>query len=418
MNLPRAWSLLFLAAVCGLFVPTMYAQGGAYPVVPADSVEPGTARPHIWAMAADPATTAVHGPGHTDCGPVAAVDCYYFPSDLRTAYATGFVQNSNGGMGMVIGIVDAFHYAGADSDLQTFSTQFGLPQCTIASGCLTQVSQTGGAPTAGFNQGWALETNLDLQWAHAIAPNAKILLVEGTTNSFVNLGTAVLYARAHADVVSNSYGGNEFAGEAGFDGNYSGSPVPLLFSSGDTGAVAEYPCTSPFTVCVGGTSLFETTTTYRSVEKAWSGSGGGCSLYEAAPVFETGFSTCGATRGVPDVAGIADPYTGAIVYLGAGIGAPYSAGYYIFGGTSLACPVTAGLVANIDAARVFAGKSKLSGNLGQLVYQGAANPYYHYRYYDVTLGSSGFPATPGWDKATGLGVPLGPALANYLVNLP
>jgi subtilase family serine protease len=225
----------------------MYAQGDAYPVVPAVSVAPGTARPHIWAMFADPALTVVHGPGHTDCGPGAAVDCYYFPTDLRTAYATSFVQNSNGGAGMVIGIVDAFHYAGADRDLQTFSTQYGLPQCTIASGCLTQANQTGGPPTAAFNQGLALETNLDLQWAHAIAPNAKILLVEGTTNSFTNLGAAVQYAQIHADVVSNSYGSTEFSTETGFDGIYSGSPMPILFSSGDTGAVAEYPCTSPYT---------------------------------------------------------------------------------------------------------------------------------------------------------------------------
>src|SRR6202035_5587134 len=159
MNLSRVWNLLFVPAACGLFLQGINAQN-AFPVVPADSVEPGKARPHIWAISADPATTVVHGPGHTDCGPVADVVCFYYPGNIRIAYATSFVQNSKGGAGMVIGIVDAFHYAGADNDLQTFSSEFGLPQCTIASGCLMQVSQTGGAPTAGFNQVWALETNL------------------------------------------------------------------------------------------------------------------------------------------------------------------------------------------------------------------------------------------------------------------
>jgi subtilase family serine protease len=120
---------------------------------------------------------------------------------------------------------------------------------------------------------------------------------------------------------------------------------------------------------------------------------------------------------VPDVAAFADPYTGAAVYLGTNAGSS-GAGFYVIGGTSLACPATAAIVALIDTARVRASKAKLGSNLTQLLYQGAAAPYYHYRFFDVTSGNTGYSAVAGWDQATGLGVALGPALANYLVGLP
>jgi subtilase family serine protease len=117
---------------------------------------------------------------------------------------------------------------------------------------------------------------------------------------------------------------------------------------------------------------------------------------------------------VPDIAALADPYTGFLVYLGTNAGG--GPGYYEFGGTSLASPLTAAVIANIDADRVFNGKSILGANLNALIYQAAAS--YHYRFYDVTMGSSGFSATTGWDTATGLGVVLGPALATYLLTTP
>jgi subtilase family serine protease len=430
MNSLKAMKLLFLPLAMGLFTQAVYGQ--SYPLVP--STPPGTFRPPVWLIggAASPSTTFVHGPGVPNCGPGAAVVCYYLPFDLQTAYATNFIPNANGGAGLTIGIVDAYYYAGAENDLNHFASSFGLPPCTVASGCLTQINQTGTVlphPPVDPDpqQGWAVETMLDLEWAHVMAPNAHLLLVEGNSNSFADLGTAVLTAQVRADVVSNSYGANEGGGESTLDFYYTGSTVPILFSSGDTGAVSEYPCASPFVVCVGGTSLFETATSYRSVEKGWSGSGGGCSGFEPVQPWEAPYSSpkCGATsRGVPDTAALADPYTGVVLYISpplAGVGSP---GLYIsFGGTSLACPMTAGLVADMDASRIAAGKSRLGGFasanfLSQLLYNAAANPFYHYRYYDVTLGSSGFPATPGWDLVTGLGVPLGPALANYFDTLP
>lgn len=428
MNSLKAMKLLFLALAMGLFTQVMYGQ--AYPIVP--TTPPGTFRPPIWVIGSTDSPSPfsfVHGPGQPCGNPVI---CYYFPSDLQKAYATNFIPNANGGAGITIGIVDAYYYAGAESDLNNFATAFGLPPCTIASGCLTQINQTGTVlphppVDPDPNQGWAVETMLDLEWAHAIAPNAHLLLVEGNSNSFADLGTAVLTAQVRADVVSNSYGANEGSGENTLDFYYTGSTVPILFSSGDTGAVSEYPCASPFVVCVGGTSLLETATSYRSVEKGWSGSGGGCSAFEPAQPWEVPYSSpkCGATsRGVPDVAALADPYTGVLLYISPPLAGVTSPGLYgSFGGTSLACPMTAALVADMDASRIAAGKSRLGGFaspnfLSQLLYNAAANPFYHYRYYDVTQGSSGFPATPGWDLVTGLGVPLGPALATYFDTLP
>src|SRR5262249_4582267 len=143
--------------------------------------------------------------------------------------------------------------------------------------------------------------------------------------------------------------------------------------------------------------------------------------YELAPSFQATYAAvCSGARGVPDVSAIADPYTGVIVYLGSfAAGGAANVGYYVFGGTSLAAPVTAAVIANIDTARAAASKAPISrANLTMDLYNGAAGALYRYRYYDVSTGSSGFSAGPGWDKATGLGVALGPSLAAYLVSLP
>jgi kumamolisin len=175
---------------------------------------------------------------------------------------------------------------------------------------------------------------------------------------------------------------------------------------------------------VGGTRLLETATSFRNVESAWGGAttsgggGGGCSIYVTSLAFQAGFSTCGGYRGVPDVAALADEYTGFLVYLGSNAG-PYGAGGYVFGGTSLASPLTAAVIAVIDTARAAASKPPLGANLNALIYQAAANPYYRYRLYDVTTGTTGsFAAGTGWDKADGLGVILGPSMSSYLVSLP
>jgi hypothetical protein len=206
-----------------------------------------------------------------------------------------------------------------------------------------------------------------------------------------------------------------------FDGIYAASTVPVLFSSGDIGGVTQYPCTSPNVVCVGGTSLVETSTSHRNIERGWSFSGGGCSPFEVAPGWQFPYSSsfCGGSRGAPDIAGPADPNTGALVYYSPVL----TAGLYLVGGTSWACPVNAAIVLLEDAARAAAGMGRLGGPatgnfLAPDIYLGAANPFYRYRYYDVTTGSNGFPTVPGWDRVTELGVEMGPALSFFFYSLP
>jgi hypothetical protein len=432
--------LLFVLAAIALLSQPVHAQNrnAAYPVIPRESLQPGHSRIYLWTVSIEDPSAVLHAPGQTNCGAVAGQNvCYYYPTDINTAYTTSFISNGNGGAGMTVAIVDAYFNSQTASDLLNFTTDFGLPACTIANGCLTIVGQTCGTPPAQpspitpFIAGWYVEEDLDVQWVHSIAPNAKILLVIANSNSDADLYTAVQCAKANADVVSDSWGAPEFSGEDASDPDFS-SAIPVLFSAGDAYAVTEYPCTSPNVTCVGGTHLLETATSYRNVESVWdepattppSGTGGGCSRYESEPLYQDGFSTCGSQRGVPDIAAIADPYTGVLIYVGSnGVIAfrPGSVpGLYVEGGTSLACPVTAAIVANIDASRVAAGKAIIGGsatsfNLTSLIYEAAGNPLYHYRFYDVTTGIG---AAAGWDPLTGLGVTLNPALTAYLDSLP
>ncbi|TMD30044.1 MAG: peptidase S8/S53 subtilisin kexin sedolisin, partial [Chloroflexi bacterium] len=153
------------------------------------------------------------------------------PATVKSAY--GFPTSSTAGAGTTIAIVDAYDHPKIESDLAVFSTQFGLPACTTANGCFTKVDQNGGTSYPKRNAGWALEIALDVEWAHAIAPGARILLVEATSNSFTNLLAAEDYARTHAQYVSNSWGAAEFSGESSYDSHFSGSGVSFFVSSGD-----------------------------------------------------------------------------------------------------------------------------------------------------------------------------------------
>jgi subtilase family serine protease len=320
------------------------------------------------------------------------------------------IVGANGGEGMTIAVVDAYHYANAEADLTAFSAAMGLPSCTSASGCFTQV-WTPGTPS---NSGWELEEMLDLEYAHAMAPKAKILMVETYDNYFDTMAAGVQYAYANADIVTNSYGAPEVyldaPTEAYFDAIYVQSPVPLFFSSGDDGAYyTGYPCTSPYVTCIGGTSLYVNASLQRTSESAWSAGGGACSLFEAAPGWQSGYGSCAGMRATPDISAVADPNTGVAV-LDTGNG-----GWYQVGGTSLSSPLLAGIFADIMAARASFGKPAF-GFLNPVIYAGATRNF-PYFYFDVTTGNNGNPATVGYDLATGLGVPKGPAMGNRFFGL-
>ncbi|MHB8629342.1 MAG: S8 family serine peptidase [Aggregatilineales bacterium] len=198
---------------------------------------------------------------------------------IKSVY--GFTTSLTAGGGKTIGIVDAYDDPTAESDLGVFSSQYGLPTCTTANGCFQKVNQTGGTKYPRANSGWALEISLDVQWAHAIAPGAKILLVEASSNSFTNLLAAEDYAKTHAKYVSNSWGGSESSGETAYDSHFVESGVSFFVSAGDSGLPAQYPSSSPNVISVGGTTLNFSGGNFVS-ETGWSSGGGGCSADETA----------------------------------------------------------------------------------------------------------------------------------------
>jgi subtilase family serine protease len=298
-----------------------------------------------------------------------------------------------------IAIVDAFDDPKAESDLGTYDAAFGLPACTTANGCFRKVSQTGSRFLPRSDSGWALEISLDVQIAHAICQNCKILLVEASSPSIVNLGLAENEAvRLGATVISNSYGGGEYSNETNDELRYFNHPgVAITVSSGDSGFGVEFPAASRFVTAVGGTTLaLGPGNTYGS-EKAWSGSGSGCSAFVVRPTWQ---SNAGCTRRtVADVSADADPQTGAAVF----DSVPFqgTTGWYQVGGTSLSSPLIGAVYA-------------LAGNAGTAT---GAYPYTHSSFlHDVLVGANGTcspallcTAGVGYDGPTGLGTPNGTA---------
>lgn len=360
----------------------------------------GEIRPHSWIRGS--------GPGGNERPQASTGPGFLFPSDITTAY--GITPSMGGGSGVTIAIVDAYDAPNIAADLAVFSKQFSLPAC--GSGCFSKVSETGTSTLPAANSGWEVETSLDVEWVHAIAPNAHILLVEAKSDNTNDLLTAVNYAKAHASVVSMSWGGNESRGEAGSDGAFLQSGVTFLASSGDTGGLVEWPSSSPYVIAVGGTNLGVSKGHLASpiAETAWSGSGGGCSLYEAKIAAQSGFvpSSC-KTRAVPDVS--MDGGSPVSVYVSD------QGGWFGVYGTSLSVQLYAGLIGTVNGMR---GPHTLVSALSDL-YAAAAgastSSLYLSDFRDVTSGTAGhFSAGAGWDFTTGLGSPLAGALAPFLVT--
>src|SRR2546422_2046906 len=339
----------------------------------------GAANEHAAAAAVCPAAVV----GFAHCHAVVTVDARGNPSastsptglspaTIKSVY--GFATSGTAGAGKTIAIVDAYDAPTAEADLGVFSSQYGLPACTTANGCFAKVNQSGGTSYPRKDAGWALEISLDVQWAHAIAPGAKILLVEASSNSFTNLLAAEDYAKTHAGYVSNSWGASEFSGEASYDSHFSQSGVSFFVSSGDAGLPAEYPSSSPNVISVGGTTLHFSGSTFTG-ETGWSGGGGGCSAYENATSSQSGFSqygqvNCGGKRATPDVSLDADPASGVSVY--DSTRTQGQKGWFAVGGTSASAPMVAARSAVggtvVDSAAVYNGtmtfRDITSGNNG------------------------------------------------------
>jgi subtilase family serine protease len=335
----------------------------------------------------------------------------FAPAQVRHAY--GFDQVTNQGAGQTIGIVDAYDDANAESDLGVFSTQFGLPACTSSNGCFRKVYSNGKKPVANAN--WAVEIALDVEWAHAIAPKATILLVETPTNSLSDLvGGVTVAVRDGASAVSMSWTAGEFSGETSMDKNFVSNGVTYLAASGDAGTGAVYPAASPDVIGVGGTSLSLSANGSYLSETAWSGSGGGLSAFEREPSFQAQFGIPDDSRGYrgsPDVSYDGNPGTGYAVYDSIGISG--YAGWFQVGGTSAGTPQWAALIAITNSMRAAARKSNLSSTNTTLYSLAKTGLNTDFR--AVTQGTNGTcgticTASAGYDYLTGLGTPQASAL--------
>jgi hypothetical protein len=324
----------------------------------------------------------------------------YGPSDLDSAYNVPTTL----GAGKTVAIVDAYDDPNAASDLSTYRSNFGLPACTTGNGCFKKVNQNGAtSPLPSANTGWSSEIMLDLEMVSAICPNCHILLVEASSPTTANLGTAVNTAVAQGAVaVSNSYGGSESSSESSYDTSYYRHPgVAIVASSGDSGYTREYPAASQYVTAVGGTALSRASNSRGWTESVWStssseGAGSGCSAYEAKPSFQ--HDTGCSRRTIADVSAVADPATGVAVYDSYGSG-----GWTVFGGTSVASPIIGAMYALATAPSPSAFPNSYS----------YADPS---GLWDVTTGhtASCSPAylctgEVGYDGPTGLGTPNGAA---------
>jgi hypothetical protein len=352
----------------------------------------------------------------------------YRPDQVRHAYAIDRI-NFNGvpgdGGGQTIAIVDAYNNPHIAMDLAQFSTQYHLPQFNTDqndSPKFIKVNQIGRTTFPRADADWALEIALDVEWAHAIAPAANILLVEADSASLADLLSAVTYARKAPGVtaVSMSWGTGEFRGETNYDSDFTTPAnhpgVTFVAASGDSGSYGtfgDWPAVSPNVVSAGGTTLTLNGSNNISTESAWSGSGGGFGLLENEPAYQSKVQESGY-RTAPDVAFNADPQTGYAVYDTVPISR--QTGWFTVGGTSAAAPAWAGLLAIVAQGRAALSSPapSLDGatdTLPALYTLPAAD------FHDITNGDNGYPTAIGYDLSTGLGTPVADKLVEDLVKV-
>jgi subtilase family serine protease len=384
------------------------------------------------------------------------------PALLSAAYGLNAIEftTSTGstvkgdGSGETIALIEAYNDPNIASDLHTFDLAFNLPDPK-----LSVVNQAGTAvsATAQTDSGWAEEESLDVEWAHAIAPGANILVVEANSQSIQDLMAAVNTARSSPGVaaVSMSWGFNETLNESSYDARFTTPPghqgITFIASSGDNGSLAgaSYPAASPNVLSVGGTTLLLSSTGAYQSESAWTDSGGGYSKYEPEPSYQAKVQSTGH-RATPDVAFDGDPETGVEVYVSETNRFGTQGSWMTVGGTSLGSPAWAGIIAITDQGRALAGKASLDGPTQTLpsLYAAPSSDYntvaaasssfgggfgfgYGYGYgYGFGYGSGGFSSFgssslgvssasassgTGANTATGLGSPSGPQLTSGLV---
>ncbi len=430
------------------------ASAGAAPLhfrIDASVVGLSTARltPDILALALRARALSA---GATKPAAAAITAAVYTPAQIRAAYglpplpAAGATLSAAAaatfGAGQTVYLIDAYDHPNAFSDLAKFSAKFGLAACTsapltgsstlplpsAAPGCTFSVAYTDStaalrSSAPAYNVGWIAEIALDVEWAHAIAPLARIVLIEVTDSGSNNLlGGVALANRMGAGVVSMSFGAPEGAWILSDDASFAATGMTYVAAAGDGGAQALWPAVSPHVLAVGGTSLQWSGAGTR-YEAAWASSGGGVSAIEPLPTWQAGTLVAGAgnatMRTVSDVAFNANPTTGQYVALTAQ-GSTTTA-WNAYGGTSIGAPQWAGLVAVANARRALASRALL-GDFHTTLYKTiAASPgTYAAAFADVVSGSDGTCATcsaaSGYDAVTGWGTPNATALLDVLAT--
>jgi hypothetical protein len=345
----------------------------------------------------------------------------YAPKDLQEAYDIP----ATGGSTQTIALIDAYGYEAAESDLAKYREHYGLPPCTHGDGCFRKVNEDGeeeNYPTT-ESPDWYAETALDLDMASAACPECHIILVEATEASISELAHSVQTAASlGATEISNSYGWPEEDGtQCGttdceqYSEDYNIPGVLVTASAGDYGydnelagyASPEFPASDPSVVAVGGTSLHRATNERKWLEQVWSDSGGGCSLVEPKPFWQTDMGC--ETRTDNDVAAVAATETPVSAY------STPEGGWFHVGGTSVASPLIAGIEAHASDETRSAGAEAFYRASSQLV--------------DVTEGSNGTCTPPqedeylcqaeiGYDGPTGYGTPYGVPNIAPPVELP
>lgn len=376
----------------------------------------------------------------------------YTPAQIRAAYGMGAIpavgttmtreQAAQLGAGQTIYIVNAYNNPNVLQELTAFNQKFGLPQCTAKAipvtaalplapaltteGCTISVvySDTVGKMTAvapKYDASWATEVALDVQWAHATAPLARIVLILGANAGVSTLSNAVKLANSMGPgVVSMSFGALEGSWSAALESTFTGTGMTYAAATGDWGTQVNWPSSSPNVLAVGGTSLTYSASAVSRSEVGWSKTGGGISSFSSAPAYQMntvpGIGTP-SKRMVADVAFNSDPLTGQ--YIVRIIPGSTSQSWMSAGGTSLATPQWAGIMAVTNARRAFNSQPRIT--LAQpYLYAGIAGVPGNFAaaFADIQSGSNGTcaicTAKIGYDGLTGIGTPNVDKMVNLL----
>jgi subtilase family serine protease len=348
----------------------------------------------------------------------------FTPAQIQTAYGFNQITFNGGtvqgnGAGQTIALIEVGNDPTISTDLSHFDAAFGLSN-PGTSWSLNVEGEGGGAPpTTNSSQIGLIETALDVEWAHAIAPAANITVLEANTPYDIDLDNAVLTAKGTTgvSVISDSYTRTEFNTDP-TDHTYNAfakHPLTIVASAGDTGQVS-YPAANPAVLSVGGTTLSLLSNGAYGSESVWNNStgasGGGTSQYWSEPSYQMGVQNTGF-RTTPDVSYDGDPNTGFQVYVD-GSTTPIEVG-----GTSAGAPQWAALIAIADQGRELNGLGVLNGATQTLpmLYDLVGTPLYDQAFNDITTGTNGtFAAGPGYDEASGLGTPQANVLVQYLAG--